>query len=81
MILVRSSLRRWKVTTPAFLAPVTLCQAIRCVRDLLGDLGVPLFVDAADLGAPEEARVVQLPDLDSTPSMNRGNSSNCVHWL
>ena len=49
------------------------------VGELLGDLGVPLPAHAADVGHPVQVGVVELLT-DSTPAMNRGNSSNCVHW-
>jgi hypothetical protein len=47
---------------------------------LLVDLSVPLAPDAVDSGDPVEVPVVELADL-LYPSMNWGNSSNCVHWL
>jgi hypothetical protein len=46
------------------------------VGHLLVDLGFPALVDAADLRAPQESRIAS-----TTPFMNFGNSSNCVHRL
>jgi hypothetical protein len=46
----------WKVTTPAWLVPSML------FRVLLGDLGVELALDAADLDLPVVVRVVDLLD-------------------
>src|SRR5215218_933613 len=43
---------------------VAPCDAL--VRQLLGDLGVPLVAAAAELGDPVEVRVVDLPDLLDT---------------
>jgi hypothetical protein len=34
------------------------------IRDPLGDLGLPRFLDAADVRAPSQVRVVELADLD-----------------
>jgi hypothetical protein len=50
------------------------------VRVLLGDLGVELPLHARGIGHRVVARVIEWV-IHSTPDMNCGNDSNCVHWL
>ena len=78
---VRVSSSRWNVTTPACLvSPSTLCQAMRssgcCSLISVSNSRVvpPILVT-------QWLRVSLTWVIDSTPPMNSGKVSNCVHWL
>jgi hypothetical protein len=66
-----------KVTRPAFIAPPLAGPGDALIRNLLRNLRIPLFLFAADVGFQWEPLIIDLLDC-STPSMNFGNSSNCV---
>ena len=71
---------RWKVTTPAWWVPFSVVQATRSsaccsVISASNSRSTPaIFVTQWVLVGPSWS-------IRSTPSMNRGNDSNCVHWL
>ena len=79
MTRVFASSSRWKVTTPACSGPSSDVQAMRWS----GVCSVMTASNSFSLPATFVRQWVWVsPDwrTSSTPSMNCGNCSNCVHW-
>ncbi len=77
---VVSSSIRWKVTTPDWWVPSSVVQATR-------SSGCCSVTSASNSRVTPAIFVTQcvfvglIWSIRSTPSMNCGNDSNCVHWL
>jgi hypothetical protein len=76
-----SSLSRWNVTTPAWsTSPSIVRQAIRS-SGCCSVISVSNSRRTPDTFVTQWFRVGVTCVMDSTPAMNCGKVSNCVHWL